>query len=54
MPQQQQLSIQWVQEKIGGLYMANLQMGEELQRLTAENETLKKEINQLKKGINET
>ena len=36
---QQQLSVQWIQEKMGGLYMANLQMGEELQKLTQENET---------------
>ena len=47
---QQQLSVQWIQEKMGALYMSGLQMNDEIQRLTVENETLKKENELLKKG----
>ena len=38
---QEALTVQWVQEKMGALYMGNLQLLDAIQRLTAENEALK-------------
>lgn len=37
-----QMTLEWLQEKIGALYVANMQMAEEIQVLTKEIENLKK------------
>jgi hypothetical protein len=41
---QGQLTIEWINEKVGSLYISNLQMSEELKRLFEENIELKKKL----------
>jgi hypothetical protein len=42
-----QITLTWLQEKIGTLYIANVQLQETVQGLTIENEKLKEEIKKL-------